>query len=96
MTIMEFISCYLALLAYGAFFVVTLAVAFAPVVMAGEGVLAYNSNRSEAMNTACLVLYIVLHVVCFAGVVYLFHHCLIRLPIQEVANSIEQTFATIF
>lgn len=96
MTILEFISYCVAILAYGAFFVVALSVAFAPVMMFSESVLAYNAHRSEVRNTVCAALAFVLHLACFVGMMYLFYHCMVRLSVHDVTNWIAQMLATIF
>ena len=96
MTFMEFFSYCFALTAYGAFFVVALAVAFAPVMMFSESVLAYNAHRSEVRNTVCAALSFVLQLACFVGMMYLFYQCLVRLSVQDVTNWISQMLATIF
>ena len=96
MTFMELFSYIVALTAYGAFFVVALAVAFAPVMMFSESVLAYNAHRSEVRNTVCAALAFVLHLACFVGMMYLFYQCLVRLSVHDVTNWISQMLATIF
>lgn len=96
MTFMELFSYIVALTAYGAFFVVALSVAFAPVMMFSESVLAYDAHRSEARNTLYAALSFVLHLACFVGMMYLFYQCLVRLSVHDVTNWIAQMLAIIF
>lgn len=96
MTLLQFFSYCVALMVYGAFFVVTLAIAFTPVMLFSESVLAYNAHRSEARNTVYAALSFVLHLACFVGMMYLFYKCLVRLSVHDVTNWIAKMLATIF
>ena len=96
MTLLQFFSYCVALMAYGAFFVVALAIAFAPVMIFSESVLAYNAHRSEVRNTVCAALSFVLHLACFVGMIYLFYHFMVRLSVHHVTNWIAQMLAIIF